>query len=271
MSKEVSEIYRPEDISLSEAQIRQRRRYRTVLSKIFRIRVASGRDNLEEAAEFTKREGAGVSIKINHFSRTDPLRAIFAATIHPTFADKRMVAPIAAHQTLPEWLRFVERSKSCGVELFPIVTKNTLARARAKGKAEGLSVGQGSMQYLNRAAEILKRGGVDISAPQGERQAYLEPFDGRPFSTFVQMMRRKKVDNFGVLFVGFELEDVDNYQKASGLNVTRTYSVNFGNFYTRDAMLKAVDGKIADLDLWAWDQLASVSSPAYLTKRDLKS
>lgn len=271
MNKEYSEIYRPEDISLSHAQIKQRRRLRLIASRFFRTRVASGWENLEEAAEFTKREGAGMSIQIIHFSRTDPLQAMFAATTHPVFADSRIVAPIAAHQTLPERLRFVERSKSCGVELFPIVTKNTIERARARGKAEGLSVGQGSKEYLRRAAEILKHGGLNISAPQGERQAYLEPFDGRPFATFVQMMQRKQVENFGVLFVGFELEGVGDYQKVKDFNLCRQYSVNFGKFYTRDAMLKEVDGKITDLDLWAWDQLASVSSPAYLRKRDLKS
>lgn len=241
-----------------------------VLSKIFRTRVASGWGNLEEAAEFANRKRAGVAIKINHFGRPDPLQAMLAATMHPTFADKRIVAPIAAHQTLPWWVRFVERSKSCGVELFPIVTKNTIERARARGKAEGLSVGQGFKQYFKRASEVLKLGGVDISAPQGERQAHLEPFDHRPFETFVQMMRLKHVENFGVLFVGFEVEGVGDYQKVNGLNLCRQYSVNFGKFYTRDAMLEAVDGKITDLDFWAWKQLASVSSPAYLGMKKLE-
>lgn len=271
MSKEGSELYQPEDISLSEAQIRQRRRYRLVASKFFKTRVASGWENLEEAAKFAEHEGAGVSIKINHFSRSDPLQAMLAATMHPAFADKRIVAPIAAHQTLPGWVKLVERAKGCGIELFPIVTKNTLVRAKARSKAEGLRVGQGFMQYLKRSSEILKLGGVDISAPQGERQAYLEPFDSRPFATFVRMMRRHHVENFGVLFLGFELEGVDNYQEVRGLNLCRPCPVNFGKFYSRDKMLEAVERENADLDFWAWNQLALVSNPAYLSKKDLKS
>lgn len=239
---------------------------RRVLSKFFRTRIASGRENLEEAAEFVEREGVGLSIKINHFSRSDPLQAMLAATMHPSFADRRIVAPIAAHQTLPKHVRFVERSMRVGVELFPVVTRNTIERARAKGKAEGLSAGQGSMQYLSRAAEVLMHGGIDVSAPQGERQGYLKPFDGRPFATFVQMMRRRQVDNFGVLFLGFELEGVENYHNVRGFNVCREYSINFGKFFSRDSMLEAAGGRSADLDLWAWEQLASVTSPSYVKR-----
>lgn len=257
-----------DNIALTPSEIANRRRLRWVLSKFFRNRIASGVENLEEAAEFVEREGRGVSFRINHFSRSDPIQAMIAATSHPTFANRRIVAPIAAHQTSPKPIRLVEISKNCGVELFPVVTKNTLKRASLEKGTGGAHIGQGFGKYWNRAAELLTHGGIDINAPQGERQGYLEPFDGTPMSTFVQIMRRHGVSNFGVIFVGFELAGVNNYEQVSGLNVCRPYIVHFGKFYTFDSMLVEAGGKIRDLDSWAWRQLASVSSPYYIKDGD---
>ena len=80
---------------------------------------------------------------------------MLALTSHPVFANTRIVAPIAVHQTMPKSLKVIDIARNCGIDLFPVVTKNAFERALEKGASDGLKIGQGLGGYFSRAAEVL--------------------------------------------------------------------------------------------------------------------
>lgn len=158
-----------------------------------------------------------------------------------------------------------------GVELFPVDTENTIKWAQERGIAQEFEVGQGVKEYMERAAQVLLGGGLVVSAPQGERRPYLnhwevdeEDREGHPtMAGFDISIRRLGVDDYGIIFVAFEIPGYFDYSKLDKFNIgKRPYLVLYSKFCTRAEAIRQAGGKARNLDGWGFQQAATVCPPS---------
>lgn len=118
-------------VALSESEIANRRIGRILFSTLFRTRIARGRENLQEAADFVKATGKGFAVEINHFSQSDPIHAMLVSTSLPELRNSRIVGPWAAHQ-IPKRFDLLSIGNRMGIEMFPVITENTIKQAKKR-------------------------------------------------------------------------------------------------------------------------------------------
>lgn len=253
------------DLGLTRQAVR--RVWDAALTLPFRDAVNPNSFGIARAEQLMREEKLGLMVLITHFSRSDPIIAMKALAGHPYFGKKRIVAPVAAHQMLPRIIGLRNRARSMGVDLFPVVTENTVARAKLKNRNADSKVGDGKGAFTTAAIEALKGEGIVVWAPQGERQPTLGTPKGNEVAGFIRNAQRHGVFNFAVMFMGFEINGVRDYSSVRDFNWFKRYDVNVGVTMTVEEILKCLGGDIRKVDNFAYGQLARVSPPSYLTPR----
>lgn len=263
MSAERSEL-QVNPISLSRSEIYWRKFWRRLFSIPIRNQIVAGKENLDVAARYVKETRKGIALELIHFSQTDPLHTMLSISSYPAFRKTRIVCPFAYHH-VPRRFPLLKIARSMGLELFPVVTENTIKWAKRKG-IEGLEVGQGVEECMDRTAQVLAGGGLSVSAPQGERQPYLSSF-GKNMWAFDVSMRAHGLNDYGIIFVAFEIPGYFDYSKLDGLNIEkRPYVVRFSEFSTRDEAIRQAGGRARNLDIWGRQLAATICPPSYLRK-----
>jgi len=177
------------------------------------------------------REGTGLVIVYTHPSRTDTYR-LMDLWQYDEFAERRCLTPIALHQ----YNKIARKTAApTGLEFYPVVTSETIARRKNKGLTEG----HGRMKFLDGANEALAGGGIILFAPTTTRTSELSMPPGklRPTDILLNYAQMKGV-RFAVMSTAFEINGVTSYQHASGLNVFRNYTLHTGSTFMDNEILE---------------------------------
>lgn len=190
--------------------------------------------------------GFGGIILLKHFSLKDPPQSVKDIAISSHVLIKRKIESAnAAHQIYPG-VRFI--GKLLGVEIHPIVTSNTIARARKKGKPEP-KLNEGSAEFTIKALGTLSRGGLLFLTPEAERRNNLEPYKTRTIGTLLAAAKRLGVENIAFLFIDLRLSGrEENYWGKKGSNLLNRYETRIGRAMTLDQVMEIAGGKLGNVD-----------------------
>lgn len=207
-------------------------------------------------------EGRGLAIVLLHHSRRDPFEALKITLFNPVMRERRIIVPIAYHHALPgldqlaNWL---------GGGVYPVVTPRTIEKMgdRAPDPRPALEA------YMDDSLTTLKDGGIVVFAPQIERQPSL----GEPniaLRYLERRARRKGVTDFGLMFISPwpGEEGPFDYEQGSGWNFRTEWVVLAGPTLTlQEAGEEAKRSFANNLDAWAFNQLAQIAPPGYLSNQ----
>ena len=205
---------------ISDKEYAARIKWSGKLRRIFRTEVIDNANSLEMAEEVSRRND-GLVVVFTHFSRIDPVHMILAMAKREEIGKKNFLIPIALHQ---DRRKLHELGNEAAIKLMPIVTENTLKRKKYQDR----KLNEGGGAYLNEAADSIKKGEVIFVSAQGER----EPRLGKPkkptMGLFMRKMKLKGIENYSILFVGFEIKGTKDYSKKKGFNFLNRYTANIG-------------------------------------------
>lgn len=248
------EIYIPEVEQMARADLE-----RLVASTPFLRSEIVNPERLEAAREIL-REGMGLCIVANHFSQGETVLIYQIPFRDPELRKRKVVAALAAHQK-----RFFmdPLSDDLGVTVKYIITKETVRRAKKKGKPIPVE-NEGAREFMNDALKTLSEGGIAIIFPQATRRETLYHADNpRTIGTLMAHSKKNKV-RLGFLFVGVDLaKEVEDYSKVRGFNFFKKYRLTIGNTLTDEELLAKAGGKLGNVDKIAYKQLESLVSPKY--------
>jgi hypothetical protein len=205
-------------------------------------------------------EGRGLVIILLHYSRRDPFEALKITLFNPVMRERRIIVPIAYHHALPG---LDELAAWLGGGVYPVVTPRTIKKMgdRAPDPRPALEA------YMSGALTTLKDGGIVVFAPQGERQPSL----GKPniaLRYLERRARRKGITDFGLMFVSpWPGEEAPfDYEQGSGWNFRIKWLVLAGSTFTlQEAGEEAKKSFANNLDAWAFNYLAQIAPPGYVS------
>lgn len=216
---------------------------------VLRTKTIDDDHSIDKVKEVLRR-GDGVVVILNHFSLGEAPRAGNVFFHHFETGSKEVVAPIASHVD-----KSITRNllKLIGVNLMPINTKNSLN----EDKNNDRELGKGKNEYLEASLDTLKRGGIVILPPQGTRQENLGQPEKRNIAALTLAARINNVNDFFFLFMGFEIEGVDNYsdKKVRGFNLPKKYKLHIGPCIAKDELMAKAGGKLSGVDRAAYEEL----------------
>lgn len=225
---------------------------------------------LKTAENLSAEQGLGLVIVIPHFSARDPLETIKEIVIKsPVFNELPILTPIAAHRY--HFWHGIFPKHVFGAYMLSVATTDTTRYFEEKHKKPP-KTNAGLPEYFDVAAEILSKRGIVVIAPQtGRRETLGEP-EAPTMATMVLALRKRKIQNFAMLFVGFELKDTTIYKKGlnDGYNLGKTFITKIGKAYTLAQALQEC-GELKQFDSWNYKQLAELVSPYYLDPKVWKS
>lgn len=225
----------------------------------FRREIEDSFNGLSRAEEL-QNQGYGLNVLYSHPSRRDPLEMIKLILGSSIMRKRPIVIPIAFHQ----YKRlFVPPGKALDITLYPIVTQETIN----KGLNRGYPLGHGEKEYFEKAIKTLREGGINILAPQAERQESLGIPAKPTVGTFMIQAHRKHLDKYAFLFVGIGIKGAEDYKRehVGGLNPFKTYQVSIGPTFTKEEVMEAVNGNYREVDSLVFEQLRGLVSLAYKT------
>lgn len=188
-----------------------------------------------KTAEENSRRGRPTIFVFTHPTKTDPPRALEVMINHSSVSNGKIITgPIALHQDnfLYHWL-----GKITGLELKPIVTKNTLAKAKYKDH----KLGEGNKEFLDTFIDRMKMGGTIFEAPQGERQDHLGPPENMAIRTLMKRAKDNGIEDYLIVFMGFEIKGTEDYSKKKGFNFFKKYTVRTSCLTDREILAKATE------------------------------
>lgn len=190
--------------------------------------------------------GFGGIVLLKHFSLKDPPQSLKdIAGSSRVLINRQIESANAAHQIYPgvRWLGDI-----LGIHIHPIVTRNTVDRARGKGKPEP-RLNEGTVEFTTKALSILSHGGLLFLAPEAERKTNLEPYETRTIGTFLAAAKRSGVDNIAFLFIDLRLAGKEEgYWSKKGFNLLSKYEVRIGRARTLEQIMEAAGRKLGDVD-----------------------
>jgi len=205
------------------------------------------------------REGNGLVVVINHFSKRDPVNALSALMrLSPEFKNRRVLAPIAHHQHTPMRESFTQ---ALGVDLRPIVNHDTVAKGR-QGK---LRRGHGLRQYLDDGIDLLSQGGILLIAPQGGRRASLQERDEGSMDLMVRRLAQQDVANVAFMFVGLGIAGEQDYNqdRVGKYNVGKLYKIVVGPTISLPEISEKTAAADISVDELVYQQLGLLVPEAY--------
>ena len=232
MIRAETEPRRPSDVNGKEyaARVKWSRRLRHVL----RTEVIDNASSLELAEEVSRRND-GLVVVFTHFSRIDPVHTILVMVKQEEIGRKNFLVPIALHQ---DRHIFHKLGNETAIKLIPIVTENTLKRDGYKNRKPN----EGGREYLNEAADSIRKGEVVFVSAQGEREPHLGQPEKPTMGLFMRKMKLSGIENYSILFVGFEIKGTEDYSKKKGFNFLNRYTANIGACLSSKTILERATG-----------------------------
>jgi len=190
--------------------------------------------------EFLDNQKGAITIGM-HFCQTDPVWSINDTTEERGYRSVPMSGPIAKHQTFPG---LVKMAHLAGVELTTVVTTETMKRANKKGNPKGLKQGDGFREYTSKSAETIKNGGLVFISPNATREPNLIKDEQGVVTALLTTLAKKGVAGFGIHFVAFEIDGLQDYSRKAGYNLFQKYRVIHGNTYSIAEFMRLAAGEI---------------------------
>ena len=228
-----------------------------VLSPFLRAEVTDEHRSFDKAKKILK-EGNGLIVVINHFSKKDPFQAIREIFCHRVTDSKKLIAPIAYHMD-HEVLHYLAPALDVTRKL--IVTRNTVD----EGKNNGLELNCGKKEYYADSIKLLRKGGIILLAPQATRMPNLGQPHNRAAGGILKFAQESEFTNFAFLFMGIGIKGIDDYstEKIRGFNLSKKYTVNIGSCLTSTEILKKAGGNFRNVEAVIYEELGKVVPPNY--------
>lgn len=237
------------------------RRLRTagVLSSVLHHEFRETQEGQLAKVEILLSEGYGVVGLVPHFSYGDFMRVISSLLQNsPVIQNREMLIPLAVHQDRP-LMRWMEAYTQ--IQLANLITLDTRKKEKVyvdKGQRvpwQSKVAGSGDHVYMGRAAEVLKRAGVIMVAPQGGRRPILEHFEKEAVRFIDSGARRLGVKKLAYMFFGIDAPHLKNYRKKglSGMHPFRPYVVTLGPVMTSAGLRERAEtnGRTIDQEAYA--------------------
>ncbi|CAN5199548.1 hypothetical protein BH11PAT1_BH11PAT1_2080 [soil metagenome] len=253
---------------ISRSQYIARRGAKEVLTRILKQEVIHEEGNgLAQAVEAAKNGKGLVIVWAPHWSFDDGFRIATLITNTAGLRNKRLVYPLAKHQDSPPLQKL---GASTGIDYPVVVTEDTIQK---KG-FEKERVGEGVLEYMKKAYEAMKHGGISVVAIQGKREAYFDPNNElQPVKGLIRGMKigdrdskrkgEKTLDsNYGVLLVGLGEKGRLHYD-SPGFHPFTKGTVTIGQYYTIDQLIQKADG-LEHVDEFLREQFMKLMPKEYL-------
>ncbi len=228
-----------------------------------------------EKAKKLLREGYGLIVIYNHFSLDDPLRVLSVLHSLKLTEGKSIIHPLAMHQSR-NFPGLTFTSNALGVNLSPIITKNTVKAEKATHDLKKSSRGSGHRQFRERAIELLGNGGIVVVSSQGERQEKLdyENIKRRTMKKLFMDLDKQNIEKIAIMIIGVDIKGTNSYSKkeVGGINFGREGVARIGEILTLEEIKKEIENtypgqKYWDVfDNWTAEKLIKVVSSRYARK-----
>lgn len=226
--------------------------------------------------EFLDKKKGVITIAM-HFSQADPVWSINDTTEERKYRNVPISGPIAKHQAFPGLVKLVSHA---GIDLTSVVTSETIKKAQEKGNPKKLTRGDGLRNYIEQSAETIRKGGIVFVSPNATRNPNLVKDEQGVVTGLLTALAIKKVTKFGIHFVAFEIEGLQDYSKKKGYNFFSKYKVIHGNTYSIDEFMILAAGEIIDgetklethkravrnIESTVFSELGRIAPSAYLLK-----
>ncbi len=256
----------PRPIHINKAQAVWRETVRKILRYPL-LKTQESADNLgglERLCEFIAQGKGGIVVE-THFSTSDPLWALDSVMVNQA-KDVKASAPIAKHHAFFGLLPF---AKSIGVRAIKVTTPETKRLADEKGE-NNLRRGNGTLEYMNEAAETVKDGGIVVIATNAHRKSQLTFDESGVVTRLIKGLHERGISlsDAWIHFVSFEMNGIQDYEnkKVRGLNFFKKHKVNHGETLTvSELLLKAgIEIKESETrDEWKERALGSIENAVY--------
>lgn len=279
---------------LSPQILEKRAKYRKLLAPLLRTDIKLPAENGFQEARQHIEHGGGLILYAPHIDQIDPLAAYLPLfDMAEAFRNAPLIYPLALHQGKLFGISVPKFTESRGVSTNLIVTESTIrkrtqklerkisiaenspfysseeAREQAieklKDKYPTLKKNDGFEDFAASAETALRNGGVVYSPVQPERASKLETPEEKPLGRLAMLIKRRRIQNVGILVVGMDVDHPNGYMKARGLNLGKRHEVTIGPFFTlEDAVLKA-GGDPRNLDEFMVENVVTkLVNPSYL-------
>ena len=250
---------------------------RRVVERPLQLRIEQDHNNQERnglpKAEGLSKDGHGIVVVFNHFSARDPVEILDFIFGNPVMRHKPVLSPVAYHMYTDREGFWETPGEFLDISFCPIVTEETMKLGRNKG----YPLGYGMKEYFEGAVTTLQKGGIVMAAPQGTRREFLgdstKPIIGTLIAQTDHKKKKfietdheyKKLDSYGLLFVGLGIKDANDYQKQNvgGLNPFKEYQLTIGPTFTKKEVMDAVGGEYREVDPWVFEQLNKIVPTVY--------
>jgi len=270
----------PETHDARVSWIAQTMRYAVVTSASVLLPTETPKPKSEgwQRAEQLNREHYGIIIAHMHANKSDSLRVIKRVFRSPIFRIREIFLPIAMHR-YKDWYRLA--GIPIHAQVFPVFTKETgrltqedpaLAKklkdkygVDLKDAERSIVIARYTKQYINQAIQLLQRAGVEIVAPQGQREGTLTTMT-TAIESIVKRALHQDIHNIAVLFVGYNIKGVQNYgdEKNESYNLFKKYRFRDGECLTVDELITKADRDEVKLSEIIRGKMEATVPPEYL-------
>lgn len=233
-----------------------------ILSIFFPRKFIDNSNALSEAVDSVKL-GKGLLIVYTHFSLRDAMEVNRSITfLNPILRKRYAINPLSYHQNN---LFMDLMAKSFSGTFYPIVNNSTMK----KPKFKNLPKGKGLKEFVNAGVEVLKKGGVVTLAINASRSEKLDINDPqKPVGYFIASCQAAGFADYGILLVGFAIENAKSYAKKNigGMNFGKTVLINLVKYFPLNELLNKpeVNGRLSFVDKYIRSEIAKVSPKEYL-------
>jgi hypothetical protein len=190
--------------------------------------------------EFLRKKKGGVIVEM-HFSQVDPAWALNDVTERIGFRSIPATQPIASDRA-PFYLPFVTRL--AGINMVRVVSPDVKKRANVKNPDNKLVKGSGVAEYIRKAVNTVKKGGVVGTPPQATREPQLVQSnkDQAVVTNLIAGFLKEGVEDFAIHFVAFDMKGLnrkEDYEskKRRRYNMFKKHTTIHGNTYTLSELL----------------------------------
>ena len=237
--------------------------------------------------EHLRKRKEGVVVVEMHFSQIDPAWALNDVTEKMGFRSIPVTQPIAADRT-PFYLPLAARF--AGINMVKVVSPDVKERADKKDPNNKVVQGAGMTEYMHKAVEIVKKGGIVGSPTQATREPQLKLNDGNQAVTTKLLVGliRAGLEDFAIHFVAFDMKGLngkEDYEskKRRRYNRWKKHTTIHGGTYTLAEFLKLAEvelppetsarkkaaiiaGNFAKIELFVYQEQARIAPDSYLPK-----
>lgn len=219
---------------LPEKIISRRNRLTRALSPFLPADFIDKGNSLQKVRKLKEDENRNIIVLSTHPSAADQPREYPIIWSFPEFQRTKFHVPTAYHiyNTLTRVLSWY-----CGVQLYPIVTADTVA----EGKNKGHNAGYGNRAYFMAMKQVSEAcvSGQEPAVIFLTQSAGVRSSLTIPKSKAAELLMTVAGTQSAVLLMGVEINGVDQYcEKTSGKNIGKRYTIRLGPVYRNEEILE---------------------------------